>query len=243
MPAERYFLEQEFNLKETKVIAGAEHHHLAHVMRAKKGDEVELVNGMGSLALAVVEEIKKDRAILSILLVEHKPLPPCRLVLAQAIPKLNRLDFIIEKGTELGVDAFWLFPGCRSNQKELHPSQLERAKSVAIAAMKQCGRLDLPKLVILPPLLDERWRSLMKGTAFFGDINPATPLFEVIWQQIDKNNLPTIFFTGPEGGFSLEEEQTLRKLEVLGVKLHHNILRTETASLMAISLMTHWLET
>lgn len=239
MPAERYFLDLSFKLHDQQELKGPEFHHLAHVMRTRKGEIVELVNGRGALARAVVQEISKDKARLKIEEVEQEKEHPCRLILAQALPKSNRLDFILEKGTELGVDAFWLFPGHLSSKKDFFPHQIERARLLTIAAMKQCGRLTLPQLILQPEL--EKWHSFTGMTVFFGDLKPTAPLFETVRERLNSSAYPIVFITGPEAGFSDKEELILRDRGAMGVKLHPNILRTDTASLMALSLISHWL--
>lgn len=238
MPAERYFLDHSFKPNDHYELKGSEFHHLAHVMRTRKGETVELVNGKGALAQATVRDILKEKAILTIDQVYQEPDQPCRLILAQAIPKPNRLDFILEKGTELGVDCFWLFPGQYSAKKEFFPHQLERAQTLTIAAMKQCGRLTLPNL-ILQPSLDE-WPSLAEMSAFFGDLESEAPPFEEAWKKLNSPSYPILFVTGPEAGFSKQEVHILRERGATGVKLHPNILRTDTASIMALSLLSHW---
>src|SRR5207302_3900293 len=139
-----------------------------HVMRTRKGENVEVVNGKGTLAQASVAEIAKDKAVLHINSVHEQVKQPERIILAQALPKQNRLDFILEKGTELGVDEFWLFPGKLSVKKDFSENQMERLETQIIVAMKQCGRLFLPKLSFKPPLLKD-WKEFPE-TAFFGDV-------------------------------------------------------------------------
>lgn len=238
MPTERYFCDAPLQLHSSQNLDGAEFHHMVRVMRTHKGDTVELVNGKGVLAQATVQEIGKERAILSIDSLYQEPHHPAKLILAQALPKQNRLDFILEKGTELGVDAFWLFPGSQSAKKEIYPNQIERARAITIAAMKQCGRLTLPEVLLYPSL--ERWEPF-QSPAFFGDVASDAPRFEDAWKKMQPASYPLIFVTGPESGFSHEEEAVLKHLGATGIKLHTNILRTETASLMALSLMSHWL--
>lgn len=239
MPAERYFIDQDLKEHQTLEIKDAEFHHMAHVMRTRKGERVEVINGRGALAQAIVQDLSRDRAVLMLEDLFITPPSPCRLILAQALPKANRLDFILEKGTELGVDEFWLFPGDLSAKKDFFPSQLERAQAVLISAIKQCGRLTLPHLALKPTL--KNWPSF-PALAFFGDLEEDAPLFETAWKEKGPFSLPVVFFTGPESGFSSEEVQLLRKGQAAGVKLHSNVLRTETASLMALSLLSHWLE-
>ena len=239
MPAERYFLESALQAPAHLELKGSEFHHLARVMRARQGDYIEVVNGKGTLAQACIQELSKEKALLKIEQISQEPEPSCRLILAQAICKPNRLEFILEKGTELGVNQFWLFPGDYSSQKEYYPHQLERAKSITIAAMKQCGRLYLPSINLQPSL--EHWKNLADMMIFFGDLHPEAPPFESAWEKRNSSLYPIMFVTGPEGGLSKQEIQALMGQGAVGVKLHPHILRTETASLMALSLLSHWL--
>lgn len=239
MPVERYFVEEPLQQGEQKWLLDTEFHHLAHVMRMRKGDEIELVNGQGALAQATIAEIRKDRALLEVATLTVAQARTPLLVLAQAFPKLNRLDFILEKGTELGVDEFWFFPGQQSIKKEITDNQLERFQALTIAAMKQCGRLFLPKVMVKPPI--KKWTSLI-GSAFFGDTEEGVPSFFQAWQQASLQS-PVIFCVGPESGWSKEEIEMLKKMGAQGVKLHSNVLRTDTASLVALSLIEHWLYT
>lgn len=240
MPVERYFLDEPLELHDTKMIRGAEFHHLAHVLRARSGDALEIVNGRGALARATVKSLAKDRAVVHVEQLWEEAAPSNRIILAQALPKLNRLDFILEKGTELGVDEFWLFPGQLSLKKEFSANQIERALSITIAAMKQCGRLTLPPIQILPAL--EKWPQIT-GTAFFGHTSEDAELFYRALERSQQaaSGCPMTFFVGPESGWSPEEVLLLKSKGVQAVKLHSNVLRTDTASLVAMSLIHHWM--
>lgn len=238
MPAERYFLDDSFSEGKKFELEDAEFHHLVHVMRSRAGDQIELVNGRGALAKATVENLGKKAATLNIEEIFQQKEQPSRLILAQALPKLNRLDFILEKGTELGVDSFWLFPGHYSVKKDFFPNQVERCRQLTIAAMKQCGRLFLPSIQMKPSL--EKWDPLEEVLPFFGDTEPEASLFEAYSDLIRESSRPVLFITGPESGFHEKEIAALNKLSAQGVKLHNNILRTDTASLAALSLISHW---
>ncbi|WP_075883788.1 RsmE family RNA methyltransferase [Candidatus Protochlamydia sp. W-9] len=234
MPAERFFTSEEISLHQHVVLKDNEFHHLTHVMRAKKGERVELVNGKSILAQATVLDIHKGQAVLLIDQIKTERMDSSRLILAQAYVKPDRLAFILEKGTELGVDEFWLFPGQLSFQKEIYPHQQERAQSLIIAAMKQCGRLTLPKILFKPAL--NQWDSIF-SQAFFGDLDPHAPFLAA---ANEVSSYPIIFFTGPESGWSDAERQQLKKMGVQGVRLHTNILRTDTASIAALSIIQQW---
>lgn len=235
MPIERFFTnEDNITIGSQVILTDAELHHLIHVTRISEGEKVGLVNGRGILAHAVVTHVRKREAELLVENVEMHPSPSKEVILVQAIPRINRLDFILEKGTELGMSEIWLFPGKRSERKQLTPSQLEHMRAVTIAAMKQCGRLHLPHIELRKSILE--W-SAIDGKAFFGDLSADAPAFKDVWTNFSLSS-KVLFFIGPESGFTEEEEHFLRKMHVQGVKLHDNILRTDTAAIVALSLMT-----
>lgn len=234
MPAERYYFEGNLKSSNTVKFVDQEYHHLVHVMRTREGDVIDIVNGRGVLASAQIDKIDKKEVYATILEVTEFPKESREIILAQAQPRSNRLDFILEKGTELGVTQIWLFPGERSERKEFSPSQLKRAQGILIAAMKQCGRVWLPQIVEKPPI--KQWKST-EFISFFGDVSPGVkPFMEVLREKnIDDG---VIFFVGPESGFSENELSQFQRLGVVGVKLHDNILRTDTASLVALSILS-----
>lgn len=233
MPANRFYTEDELKPGSSAQIRGAEHHHLAHVMRIEKGEEVELVNGRGFLAKATLLQSGRQEALASIEEVSFEPLPENRVIIAQALPKLNRLEFIIEKCTELGMDELWLFPGEKSEKKEMKETQLKRMEAIAISAMKQSGRLYLPKLFIKAHFA--KWKEKLPENLFFGDVDPLAPKLLSAWERNREGSI--VFFIGPESGFSVSETAALKKMGALGVKLHRNILRAETAPLVALSII------
>jgi len=227
----RFYINDSFD--EAPTIDGSEFHHLVHVMRAQIGDEIELVNGHGVIAYARIESIKKKSASLRILRRENKPKPSPSLISAIAILRMEKLDWAIEKATELGVDAITLFPAEHSEKKQLSENQVERLRNISIAAMKQCGRLYLPAIAILSSL--ERVLEL-DAMALFGDTDPKAPMLEAI-----PDSSPILFITGPEKGFSTNEDELLKQ-RAKGVRLHMNILRAETAPIVALSLLSRTLK-
>ncbi|MBA2728529.1 MAG: 16S rRNA (uracil(1498)-N(3))-methyltransferase [Parachlamydiaceae bacterium] len=236
MPVERYFVESVLSKDDEIILEGLEFHHLTNVMRSKVGESVEVVNGNGTLATSSILRIEKKKAVLGISELVSDPKPNHQIILLQGIPRLNRLDTIVEKGTELGMTELWLFPGERSERKELSESQVSRLKSVSVAAIKQCGRLYLPQIEMKPALA--KWQTPTLPI-FFGDLSPKAPLLTDVIFKISEPKI--IFCTGPESGFSENEEKLLIDLGATGVKLHSNILRTDTASLTALVLITHHL--
>ncbi len=230
MPAHRFFLDTTFSEK-TALLTGDEFHHLKNVMRARTGDTIEIVNGKGTLVHAHLIEIKNSSALLEITQKIDQPPPSHTLILAQAFTRPALLDWIIEKGTELGADEFWLFPGEQSEKKELSPHQIDRLHTLTLSALKQCGRLYLPSIHLKPSLSE--WEK-PKGTLLFGSLQPHAQTLQ------KKYPSPVIIVIGPEKGFSAKEETLLEtKLQGAAVTLHRNILRAETAALSALSLLSY----
>lgn len=222
MPAERYFVDLSFSENQALAIEGAEFHHLRYVMRTKEKETIELVNGKDQLATGIVEKIERHQAIIKILQANSFPGEKKEAILALGLPRMSNLEWILEKGTELGITAFWLFPTELSEKKTLTPNQLQRLQYILVSALKQCGRLDLPKLLFKKALVD--WEKPLLPFAF-GDTRASASFLQTT---------PSLFAIGPEKGFSPKEVEILeQKLGAKGVKLHDNILRTETAALAA----------
>lgn len=222
MPHDRFYLDGP--LEGRVSLEGEEAHHLVRVMRKKAGDPVELVNGRHTLAQGKVFSLSKWDVSIDITHTEtHDPLIPS-LILIQALPKLPLLDIIIQKGTELGVSTFYLYPSERSEKKELSPTQLKRLENILIASMKQCGRLDLPTIEMGFPHLDI--------PLFFGDLSPDAP------PLLQKAQLPAALAIGPPAGFT-DQELTDLHSKGQGVRLAPYTLRTETAAITGLSLLAN----
>jgi 16S rRNA (uracil1498-N3)-methyltransferase len=224
MPADRFFVAAPLN--NNLILEGEEFHHLAKVMRVRVGETIEIVNGQGELAEAELVSLDKKSCELKIL--SHKKVSPPEqtLILALALTKPASLEWTLEKATELGATEFWLFPGERSEKKDLSKSQIHRLDMILINALKQCGRLYLPKIVLKPPLGE--WQ-VPAGSLYFGDLSTQAPLKGPFEKTV-------MFFIGPEKGFSPEETVLLReKFKAHPISLHENILRAETAAITVLS--------
>jgi 16S rRNA (uracil1498-N3)-methyltransferase len=235
MPINRFFSDAHFIFGKEAYLADQELHHLSHVVRTKEGETVELVNGKGQLAQAVVSRIDKKKAVLELQKITEAPTPIFNPVIVLAIPRINRLDMIVEKGTELGMGELWLFPGVHSEKREISENQLNRLITISIGAMKQCGRLFLPPITVFPPL--SKWNNFPKN-CYFGDLSPSVPIFYQEWQRkgLEKE---IYFFIGPESGFHKDELKILKDNHAIGTSLHGNILRTDTAAISALAVITH----
>jgi 16S rRNA (uracil1498-N3)-methyltransferase len=233
MPHYRFFVDVPLSLDTSLSIEGDEHHHMMKVMRCEEGDLIEVVNGKGFLAKALIQHLSKHHAECSIQEVLFKEKSNQRFIIAQSILKASSLELVAEKNTELGAEALWIFPAMRSEKPTLSPNQLERLHKHTLAAMKQCGRLYLPELLYFKDLVE----ILQKPSCDFlyGDVASSAPSLKACCL---KKTTTTVFFVGPESGFHEKEILMLQKRGAKGVSLHANILRAETASIAASALLS-----
>lgn len=210
MPANRFFAQ------DTR-IEGEEFIHLKKVMRKSSGDHIEVVDGKGHLKEARIVEIERHHAELTIIKTTLHPLPSPKTYLAQPLLKQANLELVIEKGTELGIDAFYFWDG------DLSPQKQTRLHHIATAALKQSGRFYLPTIHLYPALTDIPFDNHPIIYANFGGTAPTFPKED------------HFLVVGRESGFTPKE---LQFLESKGspISLSVNTLRAETAALTITAL-------
>ena len=129
---------------------GEEHqHYLRHVLRIRIGDALTLFDGWGSDYQGVVERLDARELAVRIINRAANAGKTCRLTLAQALPKGSKMDDIVEKATELGVDRIIPFLSSRSVPKwsvEKAADRVVRWRKIAIEAARRCRRLDIPPI-------------------------------------------------------------------------------------------------
>jgi 16S rRNA (uracil1498-N3)-methyltransferase len=226
MPADRFIFEGP--LTENITISGAEFHHLK-VMRIAIGEEVEIINGKGAIATGTLTKMDKAAAHFTLNNIQVNQKLPAHRILGIPLMRPNKLEWIIEKGTELGADAFYLYPADHSEKMQLSSNQLERLHHITVSAVKQSGRLFLPSFEIFTSFKE---LFATEGTILYGDVNPTAPsLLQVPITQT------VLFISGPERGFS-EKEDLLLAQKAKGVSLNPHILRAETAPIAAVSVLS-----
>lgn len=228
MPAYRFYTQQELKPQKTITVDKEEHKHLRQVMRIDVGDSLEVTDGKGHLGQAKVTSFEKHSSVIEIESVDFFK-QEISFDIYQAVPKISKLDALVEKATELGMGTMYLFMGDKSTQK-FQEEKLKRLEKIAISSLKQSGRLYLPKFKVISPIA--QWKEGFTG-AYFGDLSKEA---EPLVKALPKERKPVSFCNGPEAGFSSQEIEKLKQLGFQGVSLHHNILRTETAPLAFLSI-------
>lgn len=227
--ADRYYSPEPSN-DGTLVLRGDEAKHLARVARRVVGDEVEVFDGLGNGYLGRVATIGTQTVELRVLASAPDRDPARDLTLYVATPKGDRMDWLVEKATELGVRR--LLPiRCSRSVVEPRPTKLDRLRRVVIEASKQCGRSRL--MTIADPI---SWAEAMGdrsiATRFLADAGgldrgawPAPPAGEPIAVAI-----------GPEGGWTDAERSAAAEAGWVRIGLGPTRLRVETAALAASAL-------
>jgi 16S rRNA (uracil1498-N3)-methyltransferase len=237
--AARFFVAGVFAPGDIVQLAGEDARKLTVVLRKATGDELEIVDSAGrAFAATLVLEGSGAGAVL-VREVAAPRAPALRITLAQGIPKGSKMDFVVEKATELGVAAVLPFASERTVVDGPREGKLERWRRVARSAAQQCGRSDVPE--IAAPLA---FRGLVEYVA-------ATPLALVPWELAEpvplRTRLPpllagrcdVLLVIGPEGGLSHAEAQALGAAGAHLLSLGSRILRTETAGLVACSALLY----
>ncbi len=211
-------------------LAGAEAHHLLNVLRLGKGDKVELFDGAGKLAEAVITHSAKQTVTLRTEKIQSVPRPFERqIIIASSIAKAERFNWLISKCTELGVDRIVPVLFDRTVKLAANPKITQRWHNIAVAAAKQCLRLYLPRIDKPMPLREaivKLTKEHPQGRIFFGDFSKEA--IEFLNQPVDETDV--IAFVGPEGGLTDDEKKILRKYGAKAARLSNTVLRIETAA-------------
>ena len=211
--------------------------HVAKVLRARSGDGVVVFNGDGREFSGEIASVRGARVTVSLgqaQFVDRES--PLAVALVQCIPRGDRMDFIVQKATELGVARIVPVLSQRSVVRldaRQSAAKAEHWRAVAVAACEQCGRNRLPLVEAPRALLDHLGASPPGGLRFLLDPEAAERGPE---EGMEGGGEIAI---GPEGGFTPEELEAFRIADFLSLRLGPRVLRTETAAIAAIA----WLQT
>ena len=211
-------------------------HYLKDVMRLKAGDTFSVFNSEGEWSASVHNYEKKSTKIKILEKVRDKKNEQ-NIWLAFTPIKQNPLNFIIQKGTELGVQKFIPILSERSAVKDINA---ERIKKVIIESAEQSNRISVPEIIKLENLKNFLISFPKKGCLVFCDINCDKSDFKNILSKKDIG--PICILIGPEGDFSENERQLILDLkQSQPISLAQNILRAETAAVAAVTLVNYHL--
>ena len=225
----------------------AEAKHAVGVLRAQVGDRIGILDGAGRTGEAEIVAAHKKRVALRIVArTTVAPFAP-RRILAQALVREQKMDWLIQKAVELGVNAIWPLQTDRAVVR-IRPEEAERKaarwQAIALAACKQSGNPWRPE--IAPPRpLPEALAALRgaPGAACFGALQAGALPLPAFFGRLRREDCPQVAaFIGPEGDFSPAEVELLLAAGVQPVTFGPIVFRVETAALFILSSLQYaWL--
>jgi 16S rRNA (uracil1498-N3)-methyltransferase len=220
-------------------LTGPGFHHLIRVLRAMPGETIELFNGAGHAFTATVHSVADSWADLEVGDARPQPLPrPLHVI--QGLPKADKLELVLQKGTELGVTAFWPAATQRAVVKLQPPFnvKLQRWQRIVDEAARQCGRSDVPQ-VHAPCALTEALQALPQGSKplILDEAERSRTLAQAFAMVPPDAGVAVV--VGPEGGLTRQEVEACCAAGAVAVTLGSSVLRTETAALAAATVLRH----
>ena len=236
----RFFVPKK-NLSATYgLIDGQELVHLKKVLRLVPGDRVTIFDDSGWEHEAVILSLNAEQGKIEIVRsYQAATEPPLQITLGIALTKGERMDWIVEKATELGVRTIIPFSSSYSvpqlDEKKIM-KRTERWQKIALSATKQCGRTRVPEI---SPLWEYRKlvheASPQRLKLIFWEKEKHQSLYQIHDKYGDVDAV--LIVVGPEGGFTVEEAQLAQRLGFETVGIGQRILRADTAAVAAITLV------
>ena len=246
---DRFFVEpKHLNLDDkTLYIDGEDVKHISKVLRYGQGDEIEVCDSNGHEYICRIESIDKTRIDLSIVdEVDINRESRIRVSLYQGVPKSNKMDIILQKLTEAGVDEIVLVNTKRSvvNIKgDKADKKFDRWERIIYEAAKQCKRGLIPKLrgiLTFKEALEDMEKNDINICPYEVEkslgIKEALQTDQVKRILENKDEVRVGIFIGPEGGFAEEENEMVKAAGIASVTMGPRIFRTETASIVATAI-------
>ena len=235
MRVTRAFVDQPLAVGATVALPEHAATHLVRVLRLREGDACVLFNGDGHDYAATLDAVGKREVRVRIdaatAVANESPL---RITLLQGIARGEKMDWILQKATELGVAAFAPVSSERSEVRldaDRADKRVAHWRSVVRSACEQSGRATVPG-VGAPTTLADALEGLPSGARFLLD-----PFAEFAIGALALQEAACVLAIGPEGGWSPRDREQLRDAGFTGLRLGPRILRTETAGLAAIAAL------
>ena len=245
---QRYFVGLQAN-NDHFLINEEDRHHIVKVMRMEIGDQIICVDPEGKQAVCKLSEITNSSVVADVVQwIDESPELPISITIASGLPKGDKLEWIIQKGTELGAHQFLPFSAARSVVKwdeKKAVKKMERWQKIAKEAAEQSHRTKVPN--IINPM---SFKDLLKKSKDFDYKLAAyeeesrqgeTSVLSSTLQKM-KGGQNLLFVFGPEGGLAEEEVQQLNEYGFSLCGLGPRILRTETAPLYSLAAISYHFE-
>ncbi|MEE8329400.1 MAG: 16S rRNA (uracil(1498)-N(3))-methyltransferase [Thermodesulfovibrionia bacterium] len=232
----RIFLPPEDITSKQIIIRGEQARHLSLVLRVKTGDSLAIFDGQGHRYICKISSVHKKEVLAEKINKEpYSAESTVSITLAQGVPKGNKMDFIVQKSTELGVKK--IIPLITEYSQVRKTGRIERWRKIALSASQQSGREKIPE--IAEPVNFKGFLAMndICYGIIFSEGEKGQSLKKTL-NDIQAANMITLLI-GPEGGFSEDEVSTAIQKGFISVSLGPRILRTETAPITALSIIQY----
>ena len=231
----RIFLNENLNEQSEIILNKDQSHYLSSVMRIKAGQKVLFFNGNDGEFYGMINSIDKKKTTIKILSKKREITDLPKVALAFCPPKGNKLDFLIQKSTEIGVREFIPIISDHTINRKIN---VDRLKKIIIESAEQSNQIQLPNLQN-PLSFNNFVKNFSTSTILFADINSLNSSLEKI---IEKKQSNYILLIGPEGDFSSKEREViLQNKNFKSFSLGSTVLRSETAAIAGLVLINHYL--
>ncbi len=231
----RFLINEQDIYKNTITLQGEEHNHLANVLRLRVGQTIECFYNGSDIYECQIDSITKQSTAATILSTRPNPANPThKVTLFQGLPKLDKLELVVQKCAELGVSEIIPFTSQHTIAKP-NDNKTDRLNKISVSASKQCGTTQILNVsnTITFKMLLERLKDY-DVVVFANEKEIKTPLSNILQ---NKKNIAIV--VGSEGGFSSQEIDQLIDGGAKSITLGKRILRTETASIVVSSLVMY----
>ena len=229
----RIYLDKKLNLDLDLILEKEDAHYLKNVMRLREGDNVFLFNSKdGEFKGEIISSDKKNTKVKLISKIDNIN-KPGKISLIFSLIKSSKLDYLIQKCTEIGVKSFIPVISEKSVAKNFN---IKRTEKIIKESCEQSNQLFLPAIHEVEKL-EKKIKSFDKNSiVFFADINSSNKKID----EVINNNKNREFYllVGPEGDFSLKERDLLKSMNnCIPISLGQNILRSETAAVAGLAIL------
>jgi 16S rRNA (uracil1498-N3)-methyltransferase len=232
MPAPYFYFPDLTNALESITLDDETSRHIVQVLRMQSGEELRLTDGKGNLSRSIIRDANKKKCTVSHLSIDHQSAPKRKIAIGISLIKnSSRFEWFLEKATEIGISEIVPIICERTEKKDL---RTDRMQSILVSAMLQSQQSWLPELEEPLRFRDglETFRHHQKFIAYVSDHHEAH-----LSDLINSNLSSQIVLIGPEGDFTSDEIDLALLHNFLPSSLGPNRLRTETAALVALTLL------
>lgn len=222
-------------------------HHLRTVLHAQAGDGLAVLDGMGREWPATLTELGKTRAVAQLgEPVNLETEPSVSITVAQALPKVaEKMEQVLQRGTEIGAQGFWVFESERSQTHLIGERQEKRQarwQTILKTAAEQAHRAILPGLQLTCDFDGILRQAPLFALTLLADTREDAPPLRAVLQDFLGPAASVLVVIGPESGLTAREVKAARQAGIRSVSLGPRILRTETAALVLVSQLLYALE-